>query len=85
MFCSTRANGIALTWSTTYQKWTGQPITFGSYQESPVFRHGECQKEMDMIDMIKMGNIVKEKSIVVVEFASLQKNINILLLQLKKN
>ena len=25
------------------QKCTGQPMPFGSHQESPVFRHGECQ------------------------------------------
>ena len=43
MFCSTRADDTALTWGTTYQKRTGQPIHFRQPPRIPCLQAWECQ------------------------------------------
>ena len=45
MSCPTMGNGIPKPCTAIYQKWTDQPLYSGRQQESPVFRHGECQTQ----------------------------------------
>lgn len=45
MSCSTMGNGIPIPCTTTYEKSTGQSLCNDRQQESPAFRHGECQRK----------------------------------------